>query len=305
MRYKSCRIIGGKRRKVIIEDGKIVKRDPTKEELEYLEEEPYIIKQYTDNELLEFIRQFNEKNGRPPTENDFNNDRRYPSVPTYQKRFGSWNNAIEIAGLPKRKITKEKHSDEKLLRFPIIFYEKNGRPPTERDFCNNPEYPSSSCYYRRFGSWNNALKLVGLDTDSMIRKGIIKNARQKGRLFEICVLEHFIEEPIDLAGDNCTSFIDGICPTGHTYDAKSTGLVDDRYWMFYLNKKGEVNFYYLGAFDKDYKNLLHVWRIPEDIIDKDYLYIGIDDRYKYNIENMRKYEITEKFADIDIFKEVN
>ena len=80
------------------------------------------------------------------------------------------------------------------------------------------------------------------------------------------------------------------------------GLIDKRYWSFTLDKRGGVDFYYLGAFDKDYKKLLRVWRIPEGFIDGPTLYIGFDSNYTYNVENMKEYEITEKFKDIDLSK---
>ena len=65
---------------------------------------------------------------------------------------------------------------------------------------NNPEYPSSWMYYDRFGTWNNALemagldkalKLVGLDVDTMAKKGILDTSQQKARLLEMYVIEHF------------------------------------------------------------------------------------------------------------------
>lgn len=306
MIYKSDRIIDGKRRKVIVdENGKIINTNPSKEELKCLGEEPYIKsgrKIYTDNELLEYLRRFHKEIGRIPIVADFDNDPKYPSRGTYANRFGSWNNAIDTAGLWNNRI-KIKIADDELLKSLRQFYEDTGKVPAKRDFINNPKYPGHAIYQRRFGSWQKALKLVGLDIDSTVRKGILENTKQKGRLFEIYVLEHFTEDSIDIAGDNCTSPFDGICPKGQIYDAKSTSF-SYGYWTFKFKNayRYEIEWFYLEAFDKDYKKLLHVWRISGDFIAGQSITIGINKNYKYNVKSMKKYEITEKFKDIDIFK---
>lgn len=59
MEYKSIIIIDGKPRWVIVdEDGKIINRNPSKDELKGLKKEPYKVNRkmsYTDDELLEFM----------------------------------------------------------------------------------------------------------------------------------------------------------------------------------------------------------------------------------------------------------
>lgn len=244
-----------------------------------LVEEPDIKKErkrsrkYTDEELLEYLRNFEKDNGRIPAQLDFNNDPKYPGFNTYVTRFGSWNSAIKIAGLDI--------NDEKMLEYLRNFEKENGRSPTRRDFINNPKYPGFNTYVRHFGSWSKSLKLVGLDIDSIIKKGILKTMQQKGRLFEICILGHFTEESIDVSGDNFMSPVDGICPKGHIYDTKSSAFIDDRYWMFHLDKREGVDFYYLGAFDKNFRKLLYVWRIPGNFIEAQRFYIGTNNNYTY------------------------
>ena len=154
---------------------------------------------YTKDELLEYLRQFLEENGRIPANDDFNNNPKYPSFKTYAKSFGSWNGALKMAGLQINIFTKI--ADSELLTYLEQFYKENGRSPTRRDFSNNSRYPSYITYVNRFGSWNKGLKLVGLDTDTMVIKGILGNNNHKGRLFEIYVLEHFIEKPVDVWTD--------------------------------------------------------------------------------------------------------
>lgn len=299
--YKSCRIVDGKPRWVIV-DGRdnIVDRNPCKRELKGLEKfpekdgrsNPRLKK--SDSELLEYLRRFEKENGRIPVVNEFNENPVYPNGDIYFQKFGSWNNALNLAGIGI-KPREELYTDEELLNYLKQFYEKYGRIPTTTDFEGNRQYPHFHVY-ERFGGWQKALKLVGLDVDTMVRKGIIETSIQKGRWFEILVKEHFENESKDLSGENSHSSCDGICPTGQKYDAKSSRLHKDGYWYFKINNE-ETEWYYLGAFNEDYTKLLHVWLIPWNFTEN-FMRIGISNNYKYTIENMKEYEITDKFLKI-------
>lgn len=99
-RFLSVRMIRGKSRKVIVDKaGDILNRNPTKEELKGLAEEPFKKQRYTKKQVLEVIRQFYDDKGRIPTNDDFRLDSKYPSPSTVQNYFGSWNNAIKDAEL--------------------------------------------------------------------------------------------------------------------------------------------------------------------------------------------------------------
>lgn len=295
-KYTSARLIDGKPKKVIVDKNEnIINKNPSKEELKdipYVEHRRY---KCTDDELLEYLRKFYEENGRIPMKRDFINNSRYPCFTSYVNHFGSWNNAIEMAELEKENMNDE------LLEYLRKFYEENGRPPIVTDFKNNSRYPSYATYWRYFGGLDNARKLLGLDTDTMVRKGILDTRQQKGRLFEMIVLElPSMEGATDISGTNYGSTFDRICPKGHIYDAKSSKLYVGGYWSFSLKgaDRYEIEWFYLGAFDKDYNKLLHAWRIPGDFTEGDYMTIGIGSNHGYNIGNMREYEITEKFKDI-------
>lgn len=104
--YKSLRIVdgeGSKPRYVIIDGSEnIVNKNPNKEELKELkifEEEFCKGGRIPEKKLLNLLKQFYEENGRTPMGLDFDNDPKYPCCGTYQKRFGSWNNALKLAGL--------------------------------------------------------------------------------------------------------------------------------------------------------------------------------------------------------------
>ena len=183
-----------------------------------------------------------------------------------------------------------------------MFFDENGHPPSIRDFINNPLYPSFATYQYRFGSWNNALKMAGLDIDIIVGQGILDNNYQKGRLAEIVIRDHFNKNSVDLSGKNCHSPCDGICPNGKIYDVKSSKFYNERSrWDFGLRNKhrDKIDIYYLLAFNEDYMKLEHGWRIPGNMtIDMgDHLQIVIREG-KFNIDNMAKYDITNVLVDV-------
>lgn len=146
------------------------------------------------------------------------------------------------------------------------FYEESGTYPTEKDFTNNPEYPSVSTYVKYFGSWSNALKSVEMDVESIVQKGILLTNEQKARFTEMIVRDHFERHPVDLAGENKLSPCDGICPNGRFYDVKSSSL-NGYFWQFGTKNKykEKIELYYFLAFNEDWTKLEHGWRIPGEI----------------------------------------
>jgi hypothetical protein len=204
-------------------------------------------------------------------------------------------------GIYKKKRFGQSYTDEELLWYLVQFYEKYGRLPTYDDFTNNSKYPSYATYINRFGSWQNALKLVGLDVDSMVKKGIIGTVQQKGRLGEILIRDHFEKYPIDLAGENCHNPWDGICPNGMNYDVKSSGLLKDRdAYKFNIHNKyrEDIEIYYFLAFNKDYTKFEYGWRVYGEIVEKDNFLIGLNNNYEFNISNMKRYDITDKLTEV-------
>lgn len=298
MKYKAYRIINGKPRWVIVdENGDIVNRNSSKCELKGLDKFPekdgrY---KYTDQELLDYLRHFEKENGRVPLAIDFLNNPEYPHSNTFMKRFGSWNDALKFAELDTNGYT-----DEELLDYLDRFYYENERVPVAIDFINNPEYPNCGTYQYRFGSWSNALKLVGLDVDTMVKQGIVVTTNQKARLAEIMIRDHFKKNPVDLSGQNQNSPCDGICPNGKMYDVKSSKLYKGTHWRFRTDNKykEEIEIYYFLAFNKDYTKLEYTWRVPAEIVEKDNFYIGLNPSYEFDFEEMEEYNITDRFIHI-------
>ena len=197
------------------------------------------------------------------------------------------------------------YTDEELLAYPKQYCKEHGKPPSSRDLRSYPGSPDIRTYIRRFGSWTNALKLIALDVDTTVGKGIAETNFQKARLSEIRVRDHFKQHPVDLAGENCNSPCDGICPNGKMYDVKSSKFYAEKrgFYDFHMyNKyKDDIEIYYLLGFNEDYSRLRHGWRIPGEIVEKDRFRVSFNNisiRGAYNIENMEEYNVTDKLLEI-------
>ncbi len=77
-------------------------------------------------------------------------------VTTASRKFGSWNNALEKAGLKMSNIHNV--SDEELFTNILFLWEHFGRQPRRAELANSISKYSQSPYNRRFSTWTNALQ---------------------------------------------------------------------------------------------------------------------------------------------------
>jgi len=75
---------------------------------------------------------------------------------TISRRFGSWNKALELAGLAT--VNEVNISDEVLYENLLNLWQHFGRQPRRRELAASPSTISQSPYLRRFGSWTHALE---------------------------------------------------------------------------------------------------------------------------------------------------
>jgi hypothetical protein len=74
---------------------------------------------------------------------------------TLSRRFGSWNDALRVAGLS---LSNEVDiSDERLFENILALWQHYGRQPRRGELAQTPSSISQSPYRRRFGSWSAAL----------------------------------------------------------------------------------------------------------------------------------------------------
>ena len=118
-------------------------------------------RRYTDEEIVEQLREAAARLGRSPTMREFAADPETSVHPqTVISHFGSWNRAKREAGLvPRRFATRDE-----LLRQLRDLGEQLGRTPTARDLDEHRgEVPSKSLFWHTFGSLTTALREAGFD----------------------------------------------------------------------------------------------------------------------------------------------
>jgi len=82
------------------------------------------------------------------------------SYGTYQARFNTWDQALELSGQPLRNGVI--HSEQELLDTLRDLADGEENPPTAEELCEKTPH-SHRTYQERFGSWNNALQSAGLN----------------------------------------------------------------------------------------------------------------------------------------------
>lgn len=116
-------------------------------------------RRYTDQELLEILKELTGKLGHVPTARELEIRTDMPSSLTYSRRFGSWRKALEVAGL---NANAGKYTDRELLDSLKGLADELGRVPKliEVDLCKS--MPAGKTYVTRFGSWEKTLELAKL-----------------------------------------------------------------------------------------------------------------------------------------------
>lgn len=118
-------------------------------------------KQYSERELLEFLKFKTRQIGKIPSKKDIDNDETMPSSSTYYIRFGSISKAIEI--IDSKGEQKCELSLDLFQKFAKEFYAEFGKSPSPDDFNNSPNLPQI-CYIEQVCkmTWNEFLESCNL-----------------------------------------------------------------------------------------------------------------------------------------------
>jgi hypothetical protein len=126
---------------------------------------------YTDEQLLDQLRQLGAKLGRAPSGPVLDAAHKRgeaASSKTITTRFGSWNQALIAAGFPPRTVGEaiSPYDREKLLDQLRQLAQRLGHPPTVGDLehaSKRGESPSPMTYLRHFGGIPRARRAAGLE----------------------------------------------------------------------------------------------------------------------------------------------
>lgn len=130
---------------------------------EALEDAGFTIHKYlTKEELIELLKQFNKEFNKVPTCRSLTSAKEYPSAATYRRNFGSWNNALELAGF-KKNLTKANITHDKNYIIECIknYVKKHGKVPTSKQFDADKSFPCTRTVVAYCGSWKTAIEESG------------------------------------------------------------------------------------------------------------------------------------------------
>ncbi|ODM26952.1 hypothetical protein A7W90_12420 [Clostridium sp. Bc-iso-3] len=113
---------------------------------------------------IQILKQLAEKLGHTPSMSEMKREGQDPSI--YVNRFGSYNKALKIAGLPinESNFIKKDIDKRKIIRDYKQLSERLGRPATQKDFNKYMPY-SSTVVTSRFGSFVKLREEAGFPID--------------------------------------------------------------------------------------------------------------------------------------------
>lgn len=109
-----------------------------------------------DSELLADLRRVARDLGQDTVGHKHYRERGRFDDTTLSRRFGSWNQALDAAGL--QVTNQDSISDEDLFENILTLWSHLGRQPRRRELAHPPSRISQTPYRRRFGSWTSALE---------------------------------------------------------------------------------------------------------------------------------------------------
>lgn len=113
----------------------------------------------SDDELLSELRDYAAVIGKTPTARGMKAEGPF-SFDIYERRFGTWNEALTAAGLTVKH--RRGIPDDELLDALRTLVDDLGRPPTQDEITELTEFTDQR-YYQRFGSLTNALLEIGVE----------------------------------------------------------------------------------------------------------------------------------------------
>lgn len=237
---------------------------------------------YKDKELLGFMKQFEKENGRVPVLRDFDNNPRYPNYTTYMKVFGSWNKAIELAGLQVSHFTNVGN----IVLKTMYYNDTNICHRCGKNFDDIPGNPRKE--YTEKGEWTGKwdCKNCYEKYDSNSTRNVIKSVANcrtreqnpdhsttKGDKSQKLVCELYEYEDLNEKNNNYTSPIDCYDHKKGSFHQVKGKWYDpiNRYWGF-CNLEDEWNKEYEDmaclCISEDGKMIERMYRIPSNEINK-------------------------------------
>jgi len=167
----------------------------------------YQFRKWTKEDLLNKLIKKANQIGKTPTQKNIDKDPLMPAKGNYGKYFGSFTNAVRLAGLD----VNYNHSKQELINLLQKLSKQLNRTPTRTDMNKAKGYPSYTPFVEKFGSY----------TAACLRAGLIPNDGRNNKIWQgwekHCIdMAKIIHKDIEIKKDN---IVDGI-PDIHIKDKK-------------------------------------------------------------------------------------
>lgn len=134
--------------------------------------EPYHSREsYSLEELVNYLKKFNEEFDEVPTFEKITELDEYPSGTIYNQRFDSWNKALRQAGFEVNEPEFLNYNREKLIANIVELASEIGRTPKRSDMDEAEGRPASSTYNNYFDSWNDVLREADMSPNRYYETG--------------------------------------------------------------------------------------------------------------------------------------
>jgi hypothetical protein len=130
----------------------------------------------TEEELISSLTEVADELGETPSVNQMREHGDW-SPNTYQKIFGSWNDALREAGLELNREKSGNATKEKLIADLQRVSKKIGKTPNYTEYDEYGEWTAGTCS-RNFGSWENALAEANLKKEKVTKEQLLEDLKE-------------------------------------------------------------------------------------------------------------------------------
>lgn len=151
--------------------------------------------QYSDDELLELLRLQAQIKGSTPTFEELKEMKNVPHPKGYIEHFGSYDNAVKLAGLKSNKNYDKEFLILEIKRFIEIY----GFVPSANVFKATKGYPSTKAYKKNWGSFTNCIISLGLEpvccqVKNAFSRRVLSNDKHMCFSQEECMVDNYLYE---------------------------------------------------------------------------------------------------------------
>lgn len=132
----------------------------------------------TRENMIKSLKNFSTQTSGRITESSYRKSGFYPKLSMILKEFGSFDKALEDAGINKDALFREKCINAMKLAFDQSVYKL-----TPKTYSEIIKIPTLAQIRAEFGTWENGCKIAGVNTEDAIKEKLLQSLREVGEEF--------------------------------------------------------------------------------------------------------------------------